>query len=267
MQFKGVEFITGKSKKFDRDLEKVVKILSKGTPSATDRMELIHIYQTAYHESGKIEGITSCDSSCNGCEFCQKMLAAAKEDRRIICGKCYDEAQERYKIHSRNRHGLNMVIMSSVEFTEEELGHIYLTEFSRINSSGDTPNKTYARNMLLLAKVNPKAKVGYWAKNTAPISAACDEVGKPSNVKLTQSSAFIGRPAKLAPHFDYTFTVYPDKKTCEAAIRNGASACNGKKCRACGFRCYTGEHEGTDIAEVLRGVSKEERQLIINMTI
>lgn len=262
----GITFIVGISKKFDKDLRRATEILAKENKTAEERAELLSIYAPAFHTDGKIEDITSCDSSCNGCQFCQRMLEAAREDIRIICGLCYDEAQEKYKLHSRNRHSLNMLIMSKVEFTEEELARLPLTGIVRINSSGDTPNATYARNMLRIAFAHDGCKVGYWAKHTAPIVQACDELGKPNNLRLIQSSIFIGKPAKLARYFDNSFTVYPDEDTCSVAIANGASPCNGMKCKACGFKCYTGEHDGVDIAEVLRGANKELRKKIINLT-
>jgi len=262
MRYRNIEFLTGKSRKFDADLYRVIEILDKGILTAVDRAELIRIYQSSYHDDGKIEGITSCDSSCNGCGFCQNMLEAASKDITIICGFCYDEAQERYKIHARNRHSLNLLIMMTVEFTEEELKRIPMTDLGRVNSSGETPNVTYARNMIKVVYANPYTDFGYWAKNTSPVIQAIDELGKPDNLKLIQSSIHIGKPAKLAKHFDYTFTVYPDEATTEAAIRNGSSPCNGMKCKSCGFKCYKGTHTGTDIAELLR-TSKAKRKVIL----
>lgn len=263
MNYKGIEFTTGISSKFDNDLGRVVEILSKGKLTTEDRIELLTIYAPSYHDSGKIEGITSLDSSCSNCEFCKHMLKAAESDETIICGLCYDKQQEAYKKHLRNRHSLNMLIMQEIEYTETELAHVNLTKLSRINSSGDTPNETYARNMLRLAKVNPWVQMGYWAKHTAPVIKACDAVGKPKNVTLIQSSIHIGKPAKLQRYFDYTFTVYPDKESTLKAIANGASECNGRKCRECGFKCYYGTHTGTDIAEVLRGANKAKRAAIM----
>lgn len=267
VEFMGSKFITGKSQKFDNDLRKVMDIMSKGKRRLTikDRADLLAIYNVAYHEGGKIEGISSCDSSCANCSFCQKMIAIAEGDPTIICGHCYDLKQEQYKINALNRHSLNAIIMSVIEYDKEELCAIPLTAITRINSSGDTPNETYARNMLNLGWVNiKKANIGYWAKNIPPIVVACDAVGKPSNVVLIQSSVKIGRPAKLAPYFDYTFTVYPDKESTIAAIQRGSSPCNGMKCRVCNYKCYFKKHKGTDIAEVAR-IPKAEAKKINNL--
>lgn len=263
MKFKGIEFNLGVSKKFDKDFARVKEIMANKEMSEADRTELLMIYAPSYHDSGKIEGITSCDSSCSSCKFCQKMIDAAEKDVTIICGDCYDKQQEKYKTHVKNRHGLNMLIMSQVEFTEDELKRVDLTKIVRINSSGDTPNETYALNMIRLAKVNPWANVAYWAKNTAPIIKAVDSIGKPENLRLVQSSPIIGKPVKKKKYFDYVFTVYPDKATTLKAIKNGASACNGRKCKDCGYACYLGTHGSDQIAEVARGINKEKREAII----
>ena len=73
------------------------------------------------------------------------------------------------------------------------------------------------------------------------------------------------RRAPLARYFDVTFTVYPDRKTTEAAIAAGAMECNGKKCAECGYMCYRadGWTAGTDIAELLRGVNAADRKALV----
>lgn len=251
--------------KIEKDLNVVMSILDKGAENLTaqDRFTLLSIYKTAYHTDGKIEGITSCDSTATNCEFCRAIRAANKDNDLCICNGCYDLQQESYRLAVLSRHTLNMLIMMTVEFTVDELKMLTVTPLLRVNSSGDTPNKTYARNMIKMCYAFPFARVGYWAKNVNPIVEACDELGKPENVVLIQSSCMIGRPAKKARYFDFVFTVYPDKETTEAAIAAGASSCNGKKCKDCGYKCYFGSHDGDgNIAEVLRGASKAKVKAI-----
>lgn len=259
---KGVEFVIGKSKKFDNDFLRAEKLLTKKALTATDRMELLGIYATSYHDDGKIEGFSSCDSSCHGCEFCQKMMKVAEKDPTLICGYCYDHAQENRWINTRNRHGLNLLIMSATDYTEDELSRLSLTEFTRINSSGETPNDIFARNNFRIANTKKWAHFGYWAKNKAPVLQAVDDLGKPDNLKLIQSSVHIGKADKKEKYFDYVFTVYPDEETTLAAIKAGASPCNGKKCITCGRKCYLGTHKSNHIAEVLR-VSEKKRAEIL----
>lgn len=252
---KFLELAMNASRKFENDFAIVKAILEKPVINAADRMVLLSIYKAAYHESGKIEGITSYDSSATNCDFCAGMRKAAESNPAHICRYCYDYAQEHsFKgANVINRHSLNMLIMSSVEFTREELATINASYINRVNSSGDTPNVIYAKNMLNIAYSHPACKFGYWAKNTAAVIAACDEIGKPENVTLVQSSPIIGKPAKLAKYFDIVFTVYATKEGVEKAIAEGAKECNGKKCKECGYKCYlNGWNAGDNIAEYLR---------------
>lgn len=256
-KFMGCTFFVGSSKKFDKDLQTVKDIFSKGIENLTqaDKFKLLAIYHPAYHEDGKIEGITSYDSSATNCAFCQAMRAAAGKNPAHICNFCYDHAQEHsYKgVNMLNRHTLNMLIMSTVDFTVEELAVLNCSKINRANSSGDVPNKTYAANMLKLSAANPYFHFALWAKNTKDVIAACDEVGKPENMTLVQSSPIINKPSKLAKYFDIVFTVYVTEEDTQEAIRNGAGECNGHKCNECGFKCYlNGWHHGQNVAEVLR---------------
>lgn len=263
INYMGCEFTVGYSKTFDKDLETVRAILDKGIENLTkaDKIRLLMTYKPAYHKGGKIEGITSYDSSATNCTFCQKCRKAAETDSSHICGSCYDFEQEHsFKgVNVRNRHSLNMLIMQSVEFTKEELELLDCSKIDRINSSGDTPNTTYAKNMLNIAWVNSHAHFAYWAKNILAVQKAVEEVGKPENMTLVQSSCRLNKPVKLAKYFDLVFTVYTNKEAVAEAIANGSGECNGKKCAECGFKCYlNGWNKGQNVAEYLR-VTKAKR--------
>lgn len=249
----GKEFKIGESKKFDKDLETVETILNKEELTEIDRYILLSVYQTAYHNSGKVIGTTTLDSSAHNCIFCEKMQKAAEKNPDHICNKCYDKKNESYRKYIKNRHTLNLLIMSSVRFTVKELSRLTVTNIIRINSSGDIENQIHAENMVNVAYAFPWARVGLWTKNKKDVTAAIDKLGKPENLILVQSSPIKGRPARRAKYFDYVFTVYPDKESTEKAIAAGACSCNGKECRACGYKCYFGTWEkGANIAEVLR---------------
>lgn len=241
--------------KFERDQQTVDAILAKGTENLThfDRIALLAVYQTSYHDSGKIEGVTSCDSSCHGCTFCEKMRKAAESDPSIICGECYDAKQEDYRTSVKNRHMLNLRIMSSVLFEVEELAILPTTAITRINSSGDIENVTHAQNMIRFAKAHPHSKVAIWAKNYDTVTKAFDLEGKPENVLYIASSYRIDKPVTLPQWADNTFTVYSTPEKVLDALEAGAGECNGKKCRECGYKCYLGGWtHGQDIAELLR---------------
>ena len=238
-----------------KDIAIVENILAKEEINHYDRMELLRVYNVAYHETGKIEEIWSFDSSATNCEFCAMMRAYAKAhpELKIVCGDCYDAAQEEYRFSALNRHTLNMVIMASVDFEIEELATLPCGDKGRVNSSGDSCNDTYAANMIKIVFAHPSTHFAIWSKNTITYIHAIDKYGKPGNVKMIQSSPFIDKAVKLAKYFDYVFTVYRDKEAVKNAIDNGACACNGKKCKDCGFACYYGLwKDGSNIAELLR---------------
>lgn len=239
--------------KYERDAATVDAILAKGDAiTHADRMQLLTIYQVSYHDSGKIEGIFSLDSSAHGCSFCAKMCKAAEKDPSIICGRCYDYKQETYRTNVLNRHALNLKIMSNVDFTIDELSLLPAGELVRINSSGDIENECHAGNMVKYALAHPAASVALWSKNTPAVLAAFRKYGKPSNMVYIVSSIHINNAAKLPEYADYTFTVYTGDAI-EGAMAAGACECNGKKCRDCGYKCYRRAWPaGANIAEKLR---------------
>lgn len=245
-------FVYNLPKSFVADYAIVKDIFAREEFTVADRKKLLAVYSVADHTSGKIEGICSCDSSAHGCEFCQKMRKAAEKDSSIICGYCYDYTQEERWWNTLLRHAMNLEIMATVEFTQEELKALPITELFRVNSSGDTENVIHAKNMIRIIYDNPESACGYWTKNIPAVDRAIDEIGKPANMIYIQSSIRINKPDKMSKYADYLFTVYsPDRIA--AAMQSGACECNGKKCMACGFKCYKGLWpRGAEIAEKLR---------------
>lgn len=257
--------------KFEEDKKTVQFLLSLGSDNLTEeqRAQLLKIYQVPYHDSGKIEGMYSCDSSCNACSFCQIMRMSGANNPLCICNYCYDNMQEKRWQNVKNRHALQLEIMSSVEFTEQELATLKIRGLCRFNSSGDIANYIMAKNYLLIAKSHPDVFFGLFAKNTLPVIVATDNIGKLDNIKYIQSSTIIGRKIpKLAHYFDVQFVVYPDEISLQQALASGAEECNGKKCIDCGFRCYLPENNGgwtrgAVIAELLRLKNKQAMENVI----
>ena len=241
--------------KFERDLLTVNRILSADTITAADRMQLLKILNIAFHEGGKIEGIYSIDSTATNCSYCKAMRAAAKNIIKHICNYCYDYAQE----HSfkgknvLNRHTLNMIILSAVEFTDQELATLNIIGLCRFNSSGDIQSNTMALNYFRIAANNPYCKFALWAKNVAAVKYALSVCGKPENLTLIFSNPIInGRPI-LPGGYDYTFSVYTPGKIESILSTGDYMECNGKKCKECGYKCYMRLWPaGANIAEKLR---------------
>lgn len=249
--------------KFENDSAIVENILNKPEITKADRIMLLSVYQTPYHDSGKIETLFSCDSSCNHCTFCKTVRENMKNNPLCICNYCYDDAQEKRYPATFNRHGLQLKIMSSVQFEREELAMLPIFGTCRFNSSGDIENIIHAMNYINIAYSHPLVRFTLFAKNTAPVVAAIDKLGKPENLLLVQSSLIMGKPCKLAKYFDYTFTVYVTEEEVKLAIAHGAVECNGQKCKDCGFKCYNGTlPNGSNIAELARFISKAKKKEI-----
>ena len=261
----------------DRDETAHILVEKNKTEPITvlERLLLLWIIVINFHDSGKIEGAFSCDSSCHGCSFCQKMCKAALTCILLICGYCYDHDQEIRRPSVLKSHNLNRYILSNIEFSVDEwkkrpfiktvvAGMLYVL---RINSSGDIENLTHAINMVNLAYANPHVRVGFWAKNVKDVEKAFDIVGKPDNLRFIQSSPMIGFSCEPSKYADLIFVVCPDEETVMEMIRQGGVPCNGKKCKECGWKCYLPEElggwaKGSIVVEFLRCTPAQRARIL-----
>lgn len=235
-------------------------LLSKGDAmTAEERLQLLSLVNVAFHKGGKIDGVFSIDSSAS-CDFCQHMIAAAKNHILMICGACY-AAADSWKEASWRRHKLNARILSSVLFTVDELKTLPIDgRLCRFNEDGDTVNNVMAQNYLRIAAAFPYTMFGYWYKNTAAVEYGLKAEGiknraaRPENVRFIHSSILIGFESAETWFDDALFTVYPDTETTLEAVKRGAHECNGRQCRACGYTCYVMQRQPhvVRVAEVLR---------------
>ncbi len=251
----------------ERDSLVISSILEKGQNNITDidKVQALQILQMNYHDSGKIEGCFSCDSSCHGCEFCQNMREKGKNNPLLICNYCYDNEQENRWENVKKRHELNLLILSSIEFSVELFKTHPVLGILRENSSGDVENLVHAKNLIYIAYANPSTCVGLWSKNVKVVNKAFSILGKPNNMVFVQSSPIIGHSAKRSQYADYLFTVYATEDDLQNALASGAMECNGKKCKECGYKCYFRQWPiGCNIAELLRLKNKKAMQAIQN---
>lgn len=244
-------------------------IIAKGddrTPA--DRMRLLSLLNIKLHEEGsKIADIFSLDSTA-ACDFCSAMRKAAEDNVLMICRCCY-AAADAWKEAAWRRHKLNALILSTVLFTVEELATLPVGALCRYNEDGDTVNEIMARNYIRNGLAHPFTHFGYWYKNAPAVEAGLHAEGihtreaLPENIHFIHSSSLIGFEARELWFDDAIFTVYPDEETTLEAIAAGAHACNGRKCRDCGFTCYLMKRRphALRIAEVLR-TNKTERSII-----
>lgn len=75
--------------KFEKDLKIASPILLKAAAgeklTAVERITLLTIYKVSYHDSGKIEGTSSLDSTASNCEFCKNMRANNASNKACRC--------------------------------------------------------------------------------------------------------------------------------------------------------------------------------------
>lgn len=235
---------TKKLGKYERESALVNEILSKETITSLDRKKLLAILQVPFHDSGKIEGIQSIDSSAHNCSFCEKMIEAGKENPDLICNYCYDRKQETRWLAVKNRHGLQLKILSSVLFEIDELALLPIyTDKVRFDSSGDIENVIQARNYIRIARAHETTTFTLWTKNLVALKQAIDIEGKPENLIVIYSDPIIdntknhGTIFKSFPWIDNIFMVARPEKI-DSFIASGMNECNGKKCIDCGYKCY-----------------------------
>ena len=222
-----------------------------------DFLVMMAIMQTPYHDSGKIEGLQSYDSSASACSFCASMLKAAEANDRIICGHCYDKAQEERWHNVKLRHGLQLEMIATVLIPHRYLALLDIyTEFFRFNSSGDVENSIQVANYYRMAKTHPETSCRLWSKNKAAVKYAKLLEPKPANCKNIYSVCEIdGHCEELPEDFDFYFVVASTPEKVAEYLAKGLNECNGKRCRACKFKCYddkNGWKTGTGIVEILR---------------
>lgn len=228
-----------------------------------DQIQLLQIIKPNMHKSGKIENISSFDSAVLTCTFCQKMHSQFHNNPLIVCNYCYakKDAESFKGKNVRLNHDLKRRIFSTVVFSEKALSSLMLVGLYRFNEDGDIENDIHAENYIKIAKCNPYAHFGFWAKNVKPVQNAIEKYGKPSNCTFIYSSPLINDFSDYIPkYFDYKFVVYTPKYISLAMSLN-KSECNGKKCVDCGYKCYLNNHDFRIIAEKLR-FSKNEQELI-----
>ncbi len=180
--------------------------------------------------SGKMSGIPSISTSCLLNPICQKRM----QDKTSICAHCFAEATLRRYSDAGKAMERNYNLLTSSVLPLELLPIFANVAIVRIESFGDVANVTQAINYINICRVNPSVTFAWWTKNAAIVKKAFDEVGKPENVVMIESSEKLNHKKELSnKYMDKVFTVY-DEKTIKAEnidINCGARCC--ATCRNC----------------------------------
>lgn len=101
----------------------------------------------------------------------------------------------------------------------------------RLNAGGELWNVTHARNMIRIAKHNPRTTFALWTHEPKLVQAAIKSEGKPCNLVLVYSSMNYNKPDRKPKNFDKVFTVYTKDQDVDIN-------CGALKCFDC-LKCYT----------------------------
>ena len=192
--------------------------------------------------SGKLEGFRAINFSPLESSFCQSM---SKIDGSI-CQSCYSVKMcKSYRKKAEPVWAKNAQLLRQ-ELEDNELPRFKEGEYVRFLGHGDMDDIQQMRNFCRIAELNENTYFSMWTKNTALVYEAQIHGWIPKNLKVIQSSIFVGIDAELEDHFfSAVFTVFNSK----GEIPEGHHLCHGQKCRDCMF-CYS-KPRGY-IGEVLR---------------
>ena len=203
-------------------------------------------YEPTTAHTGKMKGLHSISTSplCNG----QCLKNAELENS--ICSNCYSfKMMKQYKALAGKMARNSERLCKPLAPAEIPENIKTPSGYFRFEAFGDVGTVTQAENYIKIATANPGIKFAAWTKNPKYYIKAVENIGKPKNLILIQSSLYINKPVKKAAAcFDYTFTVY-DKQF--AKDNNTNITCGARSCANCG-KCYTGTPNSENIAELLK---------------
>lgn len=202
--------------------------------------------------SGKMYGLPSVSTSVLDNPICQKR----RLDPKSICFKCFAaNTAARYKSLATNLSS-NLELLTGEILPLDVLPRFIpeLANIVRFESFGDLANAKHAINYINIAKVNPGVRFALWTKNIVFLARAIEKAGKPENLRIIYSSAYVNQKVDAAkikrayPCIDAVFTVY-DK---EYIKENGTEInCGAKSCITC-RNCYDRPDFYADIREELK---------------
>lgn len=222
--------------------------------------------------TGKMNGIPAISTSVLKNPICQER----RKVKGSICEKCFAANTLSHYDQCHKNMDSNFDLLTVAVIPAELLPRFGNVRIARIESFGDICTVEQAINYCNLCKVNPRVTFGWWTKNIGIAEKAFDLVGKPDNVVMIQSSAFINcQEDKRSEYVDKVFTVFDDEyiagvdsvrdqlaklapmskkdlKTAKTEIFESCFInCGARNCVACG-KCYDTENKTAEIRERLK---------------
>ena len=195
-----------------------------------DSLNVTHHRNTIKRKS-KLDGINSLSTCCIDCVFCIERM----KDKNSICSHCYSETQQKTQLSLQDRNTINGIILRNIIIPVSAWRRYFkrenLSKFFRIESFGDTANKTQAINYINFMKAFPRVHFAVWSKNIGIWNFAFMQEGKPANCSYVHSCNKLNccelHTLKTYSFIDHVFTVY-DKKFVD--LHNVKITCGGKSC-------------------------------------
>lgn len=151
--------------------------------------------------SGKLEGISSINTSTLSNEYCSKMRVTDS-----VCGKCYAARYERLRPNISIAFERNAFLSKRI-IDDREIPYINAQEF-RFHSYGELINSVHLSNYVLIAEANPRTIFSIWTKRKNLVTRVFNKLTKPSNLIVIYSSPRIDRVEMLPRFFDKVFTAF-----------------------------------------------------------
>lgn len=197
---------------------------------------LENMLKVTYHTTGKLEGLTSINTSSLENNFCKKMASV----EGTICSHCYARRQESYRPSVKDCYSVNSKLLSNSVIEWDKLPYINAL-LCRYNSYGELINVTHFINLLNICIKNKHCTFVLWTKRPDIIETVLKTECKPDNLRIIRSSVWLNIPQLTRREvgksqiYDKLFTVYDRQyaKNCNIKIN-----CSGRKCKDC-MLCYT----------------------------
>lgn len=185
--------------------------------------------------SGKLEGIKSIGTTCQGNPHCQERM----KNENSICSHCYAETYMKMR-KSLKKHLENNAKILATRLLEGREIPVTNDLIFRFESFGDLYNDIHLENYIAICNRNPYTKFALWTKNIWILDSVFNKkrIEKPSNLSIVVSSPMTNVEIELDKEkywfVDHVFTVY-DKKFIEE--NNINVNCGAKSCLGCQL-CY-----------------------------
>lgn len=194
---------------------------------------------------GKMENIPSISTSCEENPICIARMKAGDS----VCAHCFADVTVRRYTELGKNCAANYDLLTSEVLPLAALPIFKPdVEIVRIESFGDVANVTQAINYINIINANPSVTFAWWSKNAPIINEAFDQVGKPKNVVMVESSEKLNVQKEISPNFDKVFTVYDEAHIVDQKVNIN---CGARSCNTCRM-CYT-KRTGMIVNEKLKG--------------